>query len=123
MLIVLDNSSTNLEIGKPISGKIKVNLKEAFDARALSLGVCGFQRSHFAPAVYSDQFQGQSGMQRLAKNLLSENMVIQTFPEGSPALLGQSEYSFVIDLPDVVTETLMVQFETNNLSTTFYLKA
>ena len=54
MEIILENSSTSMEIGKPITGMIKVNLKEPFEASAITLGVCGFQRSHFQPAVYTD---------------------------------------------------------------------
>ena len=54
MLIVLNDESTSFEIGQPLSGKIKVNLKMPFDASALTLGFCGFQRSYFMPTVYSD---------------------------------------------------------------------
>ena len=47
MLIVLDNTTTSHPINEPISGKVKVNLNEPFDANAVTLSLCGFQRSFF----------------------------------------------------------------------------
>lgn len=47
MLIVLDNTATSHPINEPISGKIKVNLNEPFEANAVTLSLCGFQRSFF----------------------------------------------------------------------------
>lgn len=107
MTIVIEGQQTSLQIGKPIFGKVKVNLKEPFDARSLTMGITGFQRSQFEPTVYPDQFQQAQGIQRLAKTLINTKMTIVEFPEGSPVQFGQSEYSFKIDLPDCVEETLM----------------
>lgn len=56
MIIVLDNSMTSLSIAEPVTGKIKVNLKDPFKAKALTLGIRGIQRSSFKPDVPGDQF-------------------------------------------------------------------
>ena len=57
MIIVLDNSQSAHACDQPITGKIKVNLTEPFDATALTLNLSGFQRSHFIPTSSADQFQ------------------------------------------------------------------
>ena len=41
MFIDLDNATSSLPLGKPITGKIKVSLKEPFEAKALTLGIRG----------------------------------------------------------------------------------
>ncbi len=61
-------------------------------------------------------------MSRLAKTVISETLVVQEF--ASDVLqFGQSEYAFTLFLPDLVTESIMCQFNENNLSTTYYLVA
>ena len=47
MLIVLDNEDRSHPINRPITGKIKVHLSQPFDANAVTLSLCGFQRSFF----------------------------------------------------------------------------
>ena len=47
MLIVFDNMEKSHSLTDSVTGKIKVNLREPFEARALTLNLCGFQRSHF----------------------------------------------------------------------------
>ena len=125
MIIVLDNSQTSLPYNKPITGKIKVNLKSAFDAKALTLGIRGYQRSHFTSVVQGDQF-GKAGTanssSRLAKTIISESLVVQEFAP-DVVQIGQSEYAFALYLPDSITETVMCQFNENNISTTYYLVA
>lgn len=54
MIIVLDNSSTSLSLGNPVTGKVKVFLKEPFEAKALTMGIRGIQRSHFMPETPGD---------------------------------------------------------------------
>ena len=61
-------------------------------------------------------------MTRLAKTVLSQNFVVAEFDEGV-VQDGMSEYAFSLQLPDVVSESIMLQFEQNNLSVTYYLKA
>lgn len=56
IIIVLDNSQTSLNIDEPITGKIKVNLTKEFDASAITLNLCGYQRSHFTPPAESSNF-------------------------------------------------------------------
>lgn len=125
IFIELENSQTSLPIGQPIKGKIKVNLTEAFEAKSITLGLCGYQRSHFQTANQGDQF-GKSatspGMTRLAKNVLDIKYIVANFDE-SEVQSGQSEYPFSLVLPDCVNESIMLQFENNNLSETYYLKA
>lgn len=110
IIIVLDNSQTSLPIDQAISGKIKVNLFKEFDASAITLNLCGYQRSHFKAPEESSNFQGQSQGTRLAKTIISQNLVITEFPEGSNPLNGQSEYAFSLKLPEVVSESIMLQF-------------
>ena len=126
MLIVLDNQQTSHPINEPITGKIKVNLKERFDANAVTLSLTGFQRSFFNRGVgaVAGQAAGQNPLTRLSKTVVGESFTIAEFPEGETTLEGQSEYAFSLTLPDAVCETLMLKFgEMNNLSVTFYLKA
>ena len=54
MIIVLDNLQTSLSIEEPITGKIKVFLKEPFEAKSLTLGIRGIQRTHFMPEAPGD---------------------------------------------------------------------
>ena len=125
IFIELENSQTSLPIGQPIKGKVKVNLTEAFEAKSITIGLCGYQRSHFQTMNQGDQF-GKSatspGMTRLAKNVLDIKYVVATFGE-SEVQNGQSEYPFSLVLPDCVNESIMLQFDNNNLSETYYLKA
>ena len=99
-----------------------MHLTEPFDASAVTLNLCGYQRSHFNPTSAADQFQASQGVTRLAKSLLSVNFVVAEFPDGNKQN-GQSEYAFSLSLPDSVNETLMLQFDSNNLSITYYLRA
>ena len=61
-------------------------------------------------------------MTRLAKTILSITFTIHEFEEGIYHQ-GMSEYPFSLQLPEEVTEAVMLQFKENNLSQTFYLKA
>ena len=83
MIIVLDNSQSSHACNRPITGKIKVHLTEPFDASAITLNLCGYQRSHFNPTSAADQFQASQGVTRLAKSLLSVNFVVAEFPDGA----------------------------------------
>lgn len=47
LLIVLDNNRSSHPVNEPISGKIMVNLSQPFDVNAVTLSLCGFQRSFF----------------------------------------------------------------------------
>ena len=49
MIIVLDNNQTSHPCNEPITGKIKVNLTEPFDAKAVTLNLSGYERSQFNP--------------------------------------------------------------------------
>ena len=128
MLILLDNEDKSLPVNRPITGKIRVYLSQPFDANALTLTLCGFQRS-FVNAVASGLpaqalNTRQDGLTRLSKTIISENFTVAEFPKGQTTLQGMSEYAFSIELPEVVCETLMLKFgNSNNLSVTFYLKA
>lgn len=37
--------------------------------------------------------------------------------------MGQREYAFCLDLPDFLSQSMMLQFDENNLSITYYLCA
>jgi hypothetical protein len=126
MLIVLDNQDYSFSIAEPISGKIKVNLSETFNAHSVTLSLRGYHRSSFSTSAQGDQF-GKSAttppQTRLAKTVLSESWTVATFEEGV-AQSGRSEYCFSLTLPDkLVSESIMLQFEQNNLSVTYYLVA
>ena len=54
MIIVLDNSQTSIALNEPINGKIKVHFKTPFEAKAITLTLCGFQRSYFTPPQAAD---------------------------------------------------------------------
>ena len=83
MLIVLDNSQTSHPCNQPITGKIKVNLTEPFDAKAVTLNLSGYERSRFNPAHGRKLRLDQTyELVRLANKLLSVDFVVAEFPEG-----------------------------------------
>ena len=47
LIIVPDNLKTSLPYNKPITGKIKVNLKTAFEAKAVTLSIRTYRRPLF----------------------------------------------------------------------------
>lgn len=122
MIIVLDNSSTSLSLRQPITGKVKVFLKEPFEAKALTMGLRGILRSHFMAEVPGDQFGKTGEMTTSAKSVITERFTVAEFDPNS-VLSGASEYSFSLELPEVVKESLMLQFNENNISLTHYLTA
>ena len=125
MLIVLVNSQTSHPCNMPITGKIKVNLTEPFDAKALTLNLSGYERSQFNPTQGRKfRFDPNYELIRLAKKLLSVDFEVAKFPEGE-VQNGQKEYAFSLTLPSSVNETLMLQLlqEQNNFSITHYLSA
>ena len=83
MLIVLDSSQTSHPCNQPIKGKIKVNLTEPFDAKAITLNLSGYERSIFNPTQGRKlRFDPNYELVRLAKKLLSVDFVVAEFPEG-----------------------------------------
>ena len=53
MIIVLDDFETSHPLNEPITGKIRVNLTEPFDAKAVTLKLSGYERSQFNPKQFS----------------------------------------------------------------------
>lgn len=125
MFIALDNPTHFKSVHEPLTGRIKINLSEAFEATKLTVTLIGFLRSHFNADPKADQFgkaPAAVGMLRLAKTLISISYTIHEFEEGIYHQ-GMSEYPFTLTLPKEVAEVVMLQFKDNNLSKTFYLKA
>lgn len=102
-----------------------MSLKEVFDAKSVTLSVCGYQRSHFtATGKEGDQFgkTGVPSVTRLAKTILAVNYTVANFAEGETQN-GMSEFPFSLTIPDNVRQSVMLQMDSNNLSETYYLKA
>ncbi len=110
MFIQLENASQSHPINQPLKGVIKVNLKEAFDAKSVTLSICGFQRSHFTAAGgQGDQFgkTGVPSVTRLVKTNLNVNYTVANFAEGEMQN-GQSEFPFSLVIPDSVKQSVML---------------
>lgn len=124
MQIILDENENSLPINKPITGKILINSKEPFDGTSVTLSVVGYTRSQYSnTAAGSDNFgqkPNEPAFTTLAKSLLNITFPVTNLDR---PLIGQSEYPFCLILPDEVSESVMVQLDQANMSTTFYLKA
>jgi len=53
--IFLTNDQTSLSPNEPLTGKVYVNMNEAFDAKALTLSLIGYQRAVIAPDINKDK--------------------------------------------------------------------
>lgn len=76
MSIELENASQSIAVGQQVRGVIKVDLREAYEARALTLCLRGYQRSSFVPMIAGDQFQKQGKMQRVARNIITKSFTV-----------------------------------------------
>lgn len=76
MMIEFDNMQTAHQLGQPLCGRLKIYLKENFEAINVTLNLIGFCRSHFPQ---TSQFGDTT---RLAKTLVDVEYTLANFHGG-----------------------------------------
>ncbi len=112
LAINLTNNQTSLYSDEPLTGKIYLNMTEAFDARALKIHLLGYERATVEGLINKD------------KTVIDIEFTVATFEPGY-VQTGASEFPFSLTLPKEVTESFLLQLAEPSLvfSKCFFLKA
>jgi len=105
----------------PLTGRVKVYLPEPFEPANLTILITGFMRSQIAANVPQNDVRDEK-VTRLARSLVNVEYILASFEEGILAE-GLMEFPFSINLPEEVTESLMVNFGDRSASTCFFLRS